>query len=66
MHAFAIFAVNEHIAELQAEAARERLLQSTKVEKPGRIAFALARLSAAFRAPEASPTTTLAFFSSVK
>lgn len=66
MHAFAIFAVNEHIAELQAEAARERLLRSRTVAKPGWIASALARFSAALRAPEASPTTTLAFFSSVK
>ncbi|HET7725875.1 MAG TPA: hypothetical protein VFK54_00995 [Candidatus Limnocylindrales bacterium] len=66
MHAFAIFAVNEHIAELQAEAARERLLRSRNAVRAGRVALALARLSAAFRAPEASPTTTLAFFSSVK
>lgn len=66
MHAIAIVAVNEHIAQLQAEAARERLLRSRKVAGRGRIASALARFSAPLRVPETSPTTTLALFSSVK
>lgn len=65
MHAFAIFAVNEHLAELQTEAARESLLKQ-QAARPGAISTFVARVVKTLRAPEAAPSTTFAFFSPVK
>ena len=41
MQAYAIFAINEHIAELQAEAERRRLLADHE-RRPGRVRSLLA------------------------
>lgn len=56
MHAFAIFAVNEHIAELQAEAHRRR---QARTDQPGTIRRILAAVSAALRT-QGSATPTFA------
>lgn len=51
MNAYAAFAVNEHIAHLQAEAAQRRALQTDKPSLLERIASAAATVRLAIDAP---------------
>ena len=54
MHAIAIFAVNEHLMQLQAEAAQRRMLRAGK---PGRVATLVSALRSAIT-PRVAPTGT--------
>ena len=40
MHVLAIYSVNEHISDLMAQAAHERLINESKASKPNRRRFA--------------------------
>ena len=61
MHSFAIFAVTEHIAELQAEAARAR---RHRVARPSRLRRIAAAIAAAFTAPAMAAPPIHAFHAS--
>ena len=62
MHVLAIYSINEHLGDLMAQAANERLVNEAKASKPktSRFAFLTSRFAARRSVAIAGPTKALA------
>jgi hypothetical protein len=62
MHVLAIYSINEHLADLMAEAANERRAKEAKAARPkaSRFAFLTSRFGGRSTVAIASPTNALA------
>ena len=62
MHVLAIYSINEHLADMMAEAANERRAKEARAARPKarRFAFLTSRFAGRGHAPIASPTKALA------
>jgi len=62
MHVLAIYSINEHLGDLMAQAANERLVNEAKASKPktSRFAFLTSRFAGRRAVAIASPTKALA------
>ena len=62
MHVLAIYSINEHLGDLMAQAANERLVNEAKASKPkaSRFAFLTSRFAGRRSVAAAGPTKALA------